>query len=75
MAKFTVEEINFICVFKDSTRLELIENIEQVLEHIEDKEMEVLAVQIINKLQIMGDKAFQELRIEPAEDYKEPLFF
>lgn len=67
MEKFTVEEINLMCVFDRSGRTELIEDIDQVLPHLEDKDMEELANQVINKLQNMTDEEFAEVALEAAE--------
>lgn len=51
MEKFTVEEINLMCVFDRRNRTELIEEIDSVLLHLDDKDMEELAKQVIDKLQ------------------------
>ena len=67
MEKFTVEEINLMCVFDRSSRTELIEDIGRVLPHLEDKDMEELANQVINKLQNMTDEEFAEVALEAAE--------
>ena len=67
MEKFTVEEINLMCVFDRSGRTELIEDIGQVLPHLEDKDMEELANRVIGKLQNMTDEKFAEVALEAAE--------
>lgn len=73
--KFTVEETNFMCVFRKKSRMELIENIGKVLKHVEDDDMEELAIQIVDKLKSLKDEEYLELNLLSAEDYKEPLFF
>ena len=67
MEKFTVEEINLMCVFDRSGRTELIEDIDRVLPHLEDKDMEELANRVIGKLQNMTDEEFAEVALEAAE--------
>lgn len=36
MSKFTVEEINFMCVFETQDRMDMIEQLSQVMPHIKD---------------------------------------
>ena len=67
MEKFTVEEINLMCVFDRRNRTELIEEIDSVLLHLDDKDMEELAKQVIDKLQNMTDEEFAEVVLEVAE--------
>lgn len=67
MEKFTVEEINLMCVFDRRNRTELIEEIDSVLLHLDDKDMEELAKQVIDKLQNMTDEEFAEVVLEAAE--------
>ena len=67
MEKFTVEEINLMCVFDRRNRTELIEEIDSVLLHLDDKDMEELAKQVIDKLQNMADEEFAEVVLEAAE--------
>ena len=67
MEKFTVEEINLMCVFDTKGRTELIEDIGRVLPHLDDKDMEELANRVIGKLQNMTDEVFAEAVLEAAE--------
>ena len=67
MEKFTVEEINLMCVFDRRNRTELIEEIDSVLLHLDDTDMEELAKQVIDKLQNMTDEEFAEVVLEAAE--------
>jgi len=67
MSNFTVEEINLMCVFDRSGRTELIEDIDRVLPHLDDKDMEELANRVIDKLQNMTDEEFAEVVLEAAE--------
>ncbi|MDY6245424.1 MAG: transposon-transfer assisting family protein [Lachnospiraceae bacterium] len=67
MSNFTVEEINLMCVFDRRGRTELIEDIGQVLPHLDDKDMEELANRVIGKLRNMTDEGFAEVVLESAE--------
>ena len=67
MSNFTVEEINLMCVFDRSGRTELIEDIDRVLLHLDDKDMKELASSVIGKLQNMTDEGFAEVVLEAAE--------
>ena len=67
MSNFTVEEINLMCVFDAEGRTELIEDINRVLSHLDDKDMEKLANRVIGKLQNMTNEEFAEVVLEAAE--------
>ena len=67
MSNFTVEEINLMCVFDAEGRTELIEDINRVLTHLDDKDMEKLANRVIGKLQNMTNEEFAEVVLEAAE--------
>lgn len=67
MDKFTVEEINLMCVFNTKNRMELIEDIGRVLPHLKESEMEELARNVLAKLQIMTDEEFAEVVLEAAD--------
>ena len=63
---------NLLCdraddVFDRRNRTELIEEIDSVLLHLDDKDMEELAKQVIDKLQNMTDEEFAEVVLEAAE--------
>lgn len=68
MSKFTVEEINFTCVFETQDRTQMLENIRQVMPHIKDSDMEELAEQVLGKLRSMTDEEFAEVSLEAAEE-------
>ena len=67
MNKFTVEEINFMCVFGAQDRMKMQEEIRRIMTHIKDSDMEDLAGQVLRKLDGMTDKEFAELVLEAAE--------
>ena len=68
MNKFTVEEINFMCVFETQNRMKMMEEIRRVMLHIKDSDMEELAGQVLRKLDGMTDKEFLKISFEAAEE-------
>lgn len=68
MSKFTVEEINFMCVFETQDRTDMLGQIRRVMPHIKDSDMEELGEQVLGKLQNMTDEEFAEISLEAAED-------
>lgn len=68
MGKFTVEEINLMCVFERQDRNELLEDIRRVLPHIRDSDMEELAERVLGKLQSMTDEEFAAVALEAATE-------
>ena len=67
MSKFTVEEINFMCVFETQDRTDMIGQIRQIMPHIEDSDMEELGEQVLGKLQNMTDEEEAKMRQELEE--------
>ena len=67
MSKFTVEEINFMCMFETQDRKDMIGQIRQVMPHIKDSDMEKLGEQVLGKLQNMIDEEFAEVVLESVE--------
>ena len=65
--KFTVEEINLMCVFETQNRMKMMEEIRRVMPHIKDSDMEDIAGLVLEKLEGMNDKEFAELVLEAAE--------
>ena len=55
MDKFTVEEINLMCVFEGQDRTGMIADIKNVIPHIQDSDMVELAGQVLGKLETMSD--------------------
>ena len=68
MDKFTVEEINLMCVFDRQGKTELMEDIRRVMPHIKDSDMEDLSRQVLRKLDGMTDKEFAENSLEAVEE-------
>ena len=67
MDKFTVEEMNLMCVFEGQDRKCMIADIKNVIPHIQDSEMLELAGQVLGKLENMSDEEFAEIELEAAE--------
>ena len=67
MDKFTVEEINLMCVFEEQDRMGMIADIKNVIPHIQDSDMVELAGQVLGKLEAMSDAEFAEVALEAAE--------
>ena len=68
MNKFTVEEINFMCVLETQNRMKMMEEIRRIMPHIKDSDMEELGEQVLGKLQSINDEEFAEISLEAAED-------
>ena len=67
MNKFTVEEINLMCVFEGHGRKGMAADIRNVIKHIQDSNMAELAEQVLEKLESMSDEEFAEVALEAAE--------
>lgn len=67
MDKFTVEEINLMCVFEGQDRKGMISDIKNVIPHIQDSDMVELAGQVLEKLEVMSDEEFAQVTLEAAE--------
>ena len=69
MDKFTVEEINLMCVFEGQDRMGMVADIENVIPHIQDSDMVELAEQVLEKLEAMSDEEFAQVALEAAEKF------
>ena len=67
MDKFTVEEINLMCVFEGQDRKGMTADIKNAIPHIQDRDMVELAEQVIGKLETMSDEELAEVTLEAAE--------
>ena len=67
MDKFTVEEINLMCVFEGQDRKGMIAEIKNVIPHIQDSDMVELAEQVTGKLEAMSDAEFAQVALDAAE--------
>ena len=69
MDKFTVEEINLMCVFEGQDRTGMIADIKNAIPHIQDRDMVELAEQVIGKLEAMSDEEFAGVALEAADGW------
>ena len=67
MDKFTVEEINLMCVFEGQDRMGMVADIKNVIPHIQDNDMVELAGQVLGKLEAMSDEEFAQVALDAAE--------
>ena len=67
MDKFTVEEMNLMCVFEGQDRKGMIAEIKNVIPHIQDSDMVELAGQVTGKLEAMSDEEFAQVALDAAE--------
>ena len=67
MDKFTVEEINLMCVFEGQDRTGMIAEIKNVIPHIQDSDMVELSEQVTGKLEAMSDEEFAQVALDAAE--------
>ena len=67
MDKFTVEEINLMCVVEGQDRMGMVADIKNVIPHIQDNDMVELAGQVLGKLEAMSDEEFAQVALEAAE--------
>ena len=67
MDKFTVEEVNLMCVFEGQDRKGMIADIKNVIPHIQDSDMVELAGQVLGKLETISDEEFAEVALEAAD--------
>ncbi len=67
MDKFTLEEINLMCVFEGQDRGGMITDIKNVIPHIQDSDMVELSKQVLEKLEAMSDGEFAKVALEAAE--------
>lgn len=59
--KFTVEEVNLICIFESRSRTKVISGIKEAIKHLDDEAMIELSLQVMKKLNDMSDEQFEEL--------------
>jgi len=65
--KFTVEEINFICVFDKKNRKELINDIEYILPYLMESDMVEIAKNSMIKVLNMTDDEFNKISLVEAD--------
>lgn len=67
MDRFTVEEMNLMCVFEEQERLGMIAAIKTAISYIRDTDMAEIAGQVLEKLETMSDEQFDQIALVAAE--------
>ena len=65
--KFTVEEVNLICIFECKSRTKVISDIKKAIKYLDDDEMVELSNRVVAKLDDMTDKEFAEMEFIVTE--------
>lgn len=71
MDRFTVEEINLMCIFNTANRGALLSGLRDCLPDIDEPEIAELVRTVIGKLEDMTDEDFAEIGFYPADDFEE----
>lgn len=73
MNKFTVEEINLMCICDTKTRVSLINNLERIQTLVNKNETTLvsLIISVTEKLKSMTDSEYSALTPELIPDYEE----
>ena len=71
MSKFTVEEINLICIYHTGSREDLISELSKMQTHLQKDETELLGLtySVIDKLNSMKDDEFEDVIVELVADF------
>ena len=72
MSKFTVEEINLICIYNTGSRTGLLSELAQMKTHLEKDETELLGLSqsVIDKVTVISDDEFESITEELITDFK-----
>lgn len=64
--KFSVDEMNVICIYDTTDRIKLISQLKTVLPNIEDSELAEITAEAIEKLERMTDSEFKATDFKPV---------
>lgn len=72
MSKFTVEEINLICIYNTGSRTGLLSELAQMKTHLEKDEIELLglAKSVMDKVTAMSDSKFESITEDLITDFE-----
>ena len=73
--KFTVEEVNLICIFECKSRTKVISDIKKAIKYLDDDEMVELSNRVVAKLDDMTDKEFAEMEFIVTEYLRRKKIF
>lgn len=73
MSKFTVEEINLICIYNTGSREGLLTELSKMQTHLQKDETELLGLtySVIDKLNAMKDDEFEDIIAELIANFEE----
>lgn len=73
MSKFTIEEMNLICIYNTGSRTGLLSELIQMQTHLEQDETELLKLtqSVVDKLSTMSDDDFDSITGELIADFGE----
>lgn len=71
MSKFTVEEMNLMCIYDTGSREDSIIELSEMKKHLEEDETELLKLthSVIDKLKVMSDDAYDSVTEELIADF------
>jgi hypothetical protein len=69
--KFTVEEINLMCIYDTSSRNTLTDDLTAAFREIYDPDMIAIFINTIEKLVLTSDEEFSEIGFYAADDFIE----
>lgn len=71
MSKFTVEEINLICIYNTGSREGLISELSKMQTHLQKDETELLGLtySVIDKVNAMKDDEFEDIIVRLVADF------
>ncbi len=67
MEKFNIEETNLMCIYNTGSRMGLIESLKDMRRYLEtdERELQGLTDQVLEKLNTMTDTEFEQLELYP----------
>ena len=66
MMDFTVEEMNFLCIFKGNCRKDSIRNVLRIIPFIVNYDMIKIGESLLSKLESMTEEAYNEISFDPT---------
>ena len=72
MSKFTVEEMNLICIYNTGSRTGLLSELAQMKTHLEKEETELLGLSksVMDKIDAMSDDEFENITADLISDFE-----
>lgn len=72
MSKFTVEEMNLICIYNTGSRTGLLSELTHMKTHLEKDETELLGLSksVMDKIDAMSDDEFENITADLISDFE-----